>query len=328
MKSVTQNITQRRTVQSIRSSGLRIALLFLLILSSVVPAWSQGNQRFDSLSFLIVSDWGGFSSNDQKAVAAAMGKEAQRIKASFVVTAGDNYHGNGVETSTDPRCKTEYEDVYNDRSLQIPWYPSLGNHDYRGNVDAELGYSKHSERWKFPARYYAQVERIDDSTFILIVHLDTPPFLEDYRARDAEYHVKGQDIGLQIHRLDSVLTVSKTRWKMVVGHHPIYAAAPKHGDTKELIDQVLPILKKHKVPIYVCGHDHVLQHLKRDSMHFLVCGGGAEFRDVAERNDVIFGVGSLGFLSVTVTQGVLHINFVNSNGMRLHTTEFFSADVK
>ena len=328
MKSVTQNIARRRTVRVIRSLGLRITLLFLLILSSVGPVWPQGNQRSDSLSFLIVSDWGGFGSNDQKAVAAAMGKEAQRIKASFVVSVGDNYHGNGVATSTDPRWKAEYEDIYSDSSLQIPWYPTLGNHDYRGNVNAELGYSKYSERWKFPARYYTQEERIDDSTFILIVHLDTPPFLADYRARDAEYHVKGQDTGLQIHWLDSVLTVSRTRWTMVVGHHAIYAAAPKHGDTKELVDQVLPILKKHKVPVYICGHDHVLQHLKRDSMHFLVCGGGAEFRDVAERSDVIFGVGSLGFLSVKVTQSVLRFNFVNSDGVNLHTTEFFSADVK
>jgi hypothetical protein len=59
-----------------------------------------------------------------------------------------------------------------------------------------------------------------------------------------------------------------------------------------------------------------------------VCGGGAEFRDVAERSDVIFGVGSLGFLSVKVTQSVLRFNFVNSDGVNLHTTEFFSADVK
>jgi acid phosphatase len=131
--------------------------------------------------------------------------------------------------------------------------------------------------------------------------------------------VEGQDTKKQVVWLDSVLTVSNARWTMVVGHHPIYSAASKHGDTKELIEQVLPILKNHHVPLYVCGHDHILQHLKHDQMDFIVCGGGAKTRDVDQRDDVVFGVRSLGFLSVTVTVKDILVNIVDAQNTILHS---------
>jgi acid phosphatase len=298
-------------------------MLFFAILLGVSIAWSQ-NAQTPSLRFIIVSDEGGLASADQKAVAAAMAKEAERIKAQFVVTGGDNYHENGIATATDPRWKTEFEDVYSYSALQIPWYPSLGNHDNRGNVDGEIEHSKLSVRWKLPSRYYAQTERIDDSSSVLIVHLDTSPFITQYRMEPDEYHMKGLETKSQIVWLDSVLTATHVRWSIVVGHHPIYSAASKHGDTKELIDQVLPILRKHEVPLYVCGHDHILQHLRHDGMDFVICGGGAKHRDVEQRDDAVFGAGSLGFVSVTVIAQDLRINFIDSNNTVLHTVQIAS----
>ena len=307
-------------VSFIRRNRLSFTTLFIAILISFTAAWSQNSQG-NSARFLIVSDEGGSASNDQKAVAMAMAKEAERIKAQFVVTVGDNYHGYGIASATDPRWKTEFEDVYSYSALQIPWYPSIGNHEYRGNVDCEIEYSNLSTRWKLPSRYYTQKERIDDSSFVLIVHLDTSPFVEEYHIESNVYHVEGQDTKKQLVWLDSVLTVSRVRWTIVVGHHPIYSATSKHGDTKELIVQVLPILTKHRVPLYVCGHDHVLQHLKRDRMDFIVCGGGAETRDVAQRDDVVFGVRSLGFLSVTMTVKDIRVNIINDKNTILHSVQ-------
>ena len=309
---------QKETVEmSLRRSKTSLAVLFIAILLSVTATWSQNSQA-NSTRFLVISDEGGFASSDQKAVAAAMAKEAERISAQFVVTAGDNYHGDGIASATDPRWKTEIEDVYSFTALQIPWYPSLGNHDYRGNPECEIEYSKINPHWKFPSRYYAQQERVDDSTSLLIVHIDTSPFVEKYQQQSDVYKVKGQDTKKQLVWLDSVLTASHVRWTIVVGHHPVYSAAPKHGDTKELIDQVLPILKNHDVLLYVCGHDHVLQQLKHGAQNFVLCGGGAEHRDVMQRDDVVFGVGSLGFLSVTVTAKEMSVNFIDSKNTLLH----------
>jgi tartrate-resistant acid phosphatase type 5 len=210
-------------------------MLCIAIVLSVSIAWSQHAQT-TSLSFIIVSDEGGLASADQKAVASAMAKEAERIHAQFVVTGGDNYHENGIASAIDPRWKTEFEDVYSFSSLQIPWYASLGNHDNRGSVAGEIEHSATSVRLKLPSRYYTQTERIDDSTSLLIVHLDTTPFVTQYRTDADEYHLKGIETKGQVAWLDSVLTATHIRWSIVVGHHPVYSAASKHGDTKEIID--------------------------------------------------------------------------------------------
>ena len=36
-------------------------------------------------------------------------------------------------------------------------------------------------------------------------------------------------------------------------------------------------MERHKVDVYICGHDHNLQHLRHvdgDGLDFIVCGGG------------------------------------------------------
>ncbi len=293
--------------------------IFAALLLVTAVTWSQPSEP-PSVRFLIVGDEGGFASNDQKAVAAAMANEAGRIGAQFIVTVGDNFHENGIASATDPRWKTEFEEVYYQHPLQISWYPSLGNHEYRGNTDAELGYSNLSPRWKFKYRYYAQNERIDDSTSLLIVHLDTSPFLNQYKLAPTVYHLAGQDTKRQLVWLDSVLTVSSARWKIIVGHHPIYSATPKGGNTQELMDELLPILKAHRVPLYVAGHQHFLQHLRHDSMDFVVSGGGADHSTVTQlRDDVVFGLSAVGFVSVTITPQNLQLDFVGATSAVLHT---------
>lgn len=281
---------------------------------------AQDDSKNEAVSFLVISDWGGKASQNQKAVAAAMGREAEKIKASFVVTLGDNYHEQGIASEKDIRWKTEYEDVYDAPSLQIPWYPCLGNHDYEGNVEGEIQYSNISKRWKLPARYYTQEEKIDSDNSILIVHLDTSPFIEDYRNGDTKNIFLSQDTQKQLTWLDSVLTNTKASYTIVTGHHPVYSSAPTHGDTKELVVNVLPVLLKHHVPMYLCGHDHILQHIKRDNIDFLICGGGAAPRESADREDVVFNKGkTLGFLSVTADKNTLTVNFVDSDNVILHS---------
>ncbi|MCX6168137.1 MAG: metallophosphoesterase [Ignavibacteriales bacterium] len=305
-------------VSFIQKNPLSFLIIFTFLLVNYNTVSSQ-NSKSNSSRFLVVSDWGGSASNDQKAVAKAMAHEADKIGAQFVVTVGDNYHVDGISSATDSRWKTEFEDVYDFSSLQIPWYPSLGNHDYRGNVGGEIEYSKLSTRWKLPARYYAQTEKIDDSSSVLIVHLDTSPFIEAYREGPIQYHLDGQNTKKQIFWLDSVLTATTARWTIVVGHHSVYAAASNKGNTEELINDVLPILTKHRVPLYICGHYHVLQHLKNGKTDFVVCGGGAKFGTVDPREDVVFGSGSLGFLSITVTVNDLQVKIINDKNVTLHS---------
>lgn len=293
----------------------------ILIFTLFSNYYAQNANTQNGLNFLVISDMGGNASLDQKTVAAAMATEAEKIKAKFVLTIGDNYHDDGIPSENDTRWKTEFEDVYYQPSLQIPWYPSIGNHDYRGSVDGEIKYSELSSRWKLPSRYYSHKERISETDSLLIIHLDTSPFVQEYYDTTSVYfkHIIGQNTHLQLRWLDSTLTANNCTWTLVLGHHPIYSAAPKHGDTDGLIQSVLPILRNHDVKIYMSGHDHILQHLQKDGMNFFICGGGAKFREVAEREDVKFGIGSLGFASISITKMELTLNFINSESKTIYT---------
>ena len=249
-----------------------------------------------------------------------MGRVAETQKSRFVITCGDNYHGHGISSADSSRWKSEYEEIYKAPSLMIPWYPSLGNHDNRGNAEAEIQYSTKSPRWKMPARYYAHSEKIDGTNEALFVHLDTSPFVGAYRKEGSAYHMQDQDPKVQLQWLGSVLGESRARWKIVVGHHPVYAAAPTHGDTKELIENMLRVLQQQGVQIYFCGHDHVLQHLVHGGLNLFVCGGGSGHRTVNRRADVRFGAGSAGFLSMTLGVARAEARFVDQEGKELYVT--------
>jgi tartrate-resistant acid phosphatase type 5 len=293
---------------------------FLVLIFASFPLFTLFPQNInpaDSLPFLVISDFGGQGGKIQKDVAAQLGNVAVIEKSKFVITCGDNYHQNGISGEHDPRWKSEFEDIYSAPSLMVPWFATLGNHDYQGSPDAEIKYSAISRRWKMPDRYYAHTEKINDTAEVLFVHIDTSPFISEYRSKDSLYHVLSIDNNIQLHWIDSVLASSHALWKIVVGHHPIYSSVGNHGNTKELIGSVLPLLKKYHVGIYFCGHEHFLQYLVHDNINYFVCGGGSVSRPVSSREDVKFGVGSPGFMSMTITSNSAAATYYDDKGHNL-----------
>jgi len=296
-----------------------ILLLFVLFFTETDAQGIIKNHVSDSLNFLFISDFGGQGGKVQCEVGAQMGHQASIEKSSFVITGGDNYHQNGISSAFDPKWKTEFENIYSDKSLMIPWYASLGNHDYNGSPEAEIKYSQISKRWHMPARYYSHKEKINDTTDVLFIHMDTSPFITDYRKNDSIYHVLGQDTKAQLSWLDSILAKSNARWKIVIGHHPVFSSVEKRGNTKELIDEILPIMEKYGVKVYFCGHEHFMQYLVDGSLNSFVCGCGALTRPVSNREDVKFGSATPGFISVTVTYDLFKVNYVSNKGEILYS---------
>ena len=87
---------------------------------------------------------------------------------------GDNFYFDGVKNDQDFRFSKTFEDVYTDKSLQIPWYVIAGNHDHHRNVSGEIDYTRLSKRWNFPDYYHSHVFSIPGTSKTLqIVLIDT-----------------------------------------------------------------------------------------------------------------------------------------------------------
>ena len=188
------------------------------------------------VNFYVANDLGRNGYYDQKPIAELMGTMAETVGIECVVAAGDVHHFEGVRSTQDPLWMTNYELIYSHPELMLPWYPILGNHEYRGNTQAVLDYAKVSARWDMEGRYYTKVIEDNDVTVRLVL-IDTSPLLDKYRKDTEKYPDAGkQDIDAQLKWLDEVLTSAKEDWVLVIGHHPIYADTDK--SEKERTDRL------------------------------------------------------------------------------------------
>ena len=275
------------------------------------------------ISFMIANDMGRNGYYDQKPIAAAMGVCAGKAGIEFVAAAGDEHHFNGVASVTDPLWLTNFELIYSHPELMLDWYPVLGNHEYKGNSQAVIDYSKVSRRWVMPARYYTMVKKVDSITSIRLVFIDTTPLIEKYRTDSIDYpDVCKQDYKAQLHFIDSVLNVSTEKWKVVIGHHPVYANTTKNENERTDMQANLdPILRKHKVDFYICGHIHNFQHIqqKNSPVDYFVNSSASLSRPVESTTGTLFTSDKSGFSICKATSTSLSISFINAHGESIYT---------
>ncbi len=288
-----------------------------------LPPVPKPQPKPDTLRFFALGDWGFWGGGEQRAVAKAMTRYADSLRPTFIVSTGDNFYDHGVESVDDPHWKTSFEDVYTAASLQVPWYVVLGNHDYPKSPQAQIDYSKKNPRWRMPARYFTTAVKLDGQNTVRLVYLDTNPMIEAYRTNPAlaEYReASAQNPARQRAWLDSVLTATTEPWKIVVGHHPIYTAGLAYRDSPELIQELKPILRKHHVQLYLCGHDHNLQHhrVPGESTDYVISGGGGGWRYAGTNERTLFSASSPGFAAFSVRSDSLFLEFIDPNGKRLY----------
>jgi tartrate-resistant acid phosphatase type 5 len=265
----------------------------------VIPPARDGVRYLRALVF---GDWG-IGSPGQRAVADAMAKRAEAEPVDALITTGDNFYPRGVASVQDPHWRATFEEVYAQPSLQVPVYPCLGNHDWGGDVQAQVAYGGVNPRWRLPATYHAWSWPEGEATPVVqLFVLDTTPML--MRGGSAE----------QLRWLDEQLGASTARWKVVYGHHPIHSNS-RHGDTPTLKQTLEPILIRRQVDLYMAGHDHALELFKPiQGVHHLVSGGGGgpEFAypiTWSEEED-LYAATLGGFVALRVGPDELVIEFV------------------
>lgn len=305
-----------------------IVICFFFVSSSLAELrhFQQPLKPDGSLSFLVIGDWGRTGLYNQSHVALQMGITGEELDIDFVVSTGDNFYEDGLAGLDDPAFYESFVDIYTAPSLQKQWYSVLGNHDYRGDVEAQLSpiLTQKDSRWLCLRSFIVNADIVD------FFFVDTTPFVHEYFVNPGEHSYDWTGISPResylanlLKDLDSAMGSSTAKWKFVVGHHTIFSAG-QHGITEELLKQLLPILQEHNADAYINGHDHCLQHISSSDskIQFLTSGGGSKAwrGDIAKWNpeELKLYYDGQGFMSVQITDTKAFFAFYDIFGNVLH----------
>jgi tartrate-resistant acid phosphatase type 5 len=229
------------------------------------------------------------AASGQAAVASAMYRYCEGPPAcEFAVMLGDNIYPDGATAGADGHDDAErfrkvlYEPYapLAQFSHDFRIYVALGNHDWRSSREGAMAQVRYLEETRpfymdgIRYRIAPTGDPRDVEIFVLDTHvlLSGVTVLEDELADDgSELHTEEVDPPPawslpqnDVERgmadwLEKSLAESPARWKVVMGHHPIWSSAgSKFQQARALRTLILPAMCRY-ADFYLAGHEHTLE---------------------------------------------------------------------
>nr|WP_254217034.1 metallophosphoesterase [Synechococcus sp. CCY 9618] len=252
---------------------------------------SLGEPDPQRLHFLATADSGSGNAN-QLAVGRRMAETHRLRPVDLVIMAGDNIYPDGDLKLVESTFLRPYRDLL---QAGVPFHAVLGNHDIRTADGArQIAYSPFGMR----GRWYT-LRRGPVEFFLLDTNVNAP-----------WQH--------QLPWLKRVLAASKAPWKVLVGHHPIRSAG-LYGDDPVAIARLSPLFRRHRVQLYINGHEHNYERTRViDGTTYLTVGnGGAHLRAIVPNARTVRALSTYGFAEISVTPEQLRIDAWDSRGERI-----------
>jgi hypothetical protein len=316
-------LPRRRFLQTVFCSSAALALN--LRPRSLLAAAEPGDRHL-----LMIGDFGS-GGEPQAAVARGMARYAAQlgIKPEWLLLLGDNFYkntklGGGLSPA---RWLSGFEAMYPASAFAGPCPAVLGNHDYhdtKGGEAMQLAYAKAGgTRWTMPAKWY-RMELGSVATF-LFIDTNLRRVSGGVDPKDPEKTLKAsltaEEEAAQWQWLREQLASKRAAFTVVAGHHPVYSNG-SHGDSKELVEKLAPMLQRAGVQLYLCGHDHDLQHLElagQSTSFVLSGGGGARVRELKNKDRAMpFGRPVHGFSHLQINAQRAVVRHIDANGKQIH----------
>lgn len=268
------------------------------------------------VNLLVMADWG-MNNDKQRRVAEAMKDYVKRSGEEFagVLCGGDNLYVK-LKDVKDPMWDQVFETMYDKQVLNFPFYVVAGNHDYQDfKLPIELQYSVENpkSRWKYPSQYYRlDVPGEPAAPLVTVLMLDSN--------RDDLKDWNGE---IEWLRNELAKPQAAGTWRIAVAHHPMFSNG-MHGDNGVLQRAWGSLFKQYGLDMYICGHDHDVQHLEVPGwpMSFLlVGGGGASLRPMVVDRRGPFSKSMNGFAHLQFTPQRMIVRLIDQEGNVVHTFE-------
>jgi hypothetical protein len=262
-----------------------------LLPAKATPKISKPDANQPLLHFVAVADTG-TGVGGQYAVAKAMAAYHAQKPYSMVVLAGDNIYSNGILPDGDMRRIADVFEKPYQPLLQkgVKFHAVLGNHDIiTKDGEPQLRYPGFNMNGQ---RYYTLKQGL-----VQFFALDLNP---------------GKHLSAQRDWLQKQLGQSKTPWKVVFSHFPIYSSGV-YGVDRDLIREFASLFKKYGVQLYINGHDHNYERTQEiDGTTYLTCGAGAGLRPVSTSQWTAHSSSQLSFAAISVYRDRMEIKGIST----------------
>ena len=228
-------------------------------------------------------------------------------KNDVIILLGDNFYPNGVNSVDDLKWNN-----FKELLLNVKTFAVLGNHDYLGNVKAQINFKKYN--WNMDNHYYKRT--FDKFEFFFI---DTSILVPDYC--NLNYNI----VKSKLNNEPTVISKNMIEWldvetnksnkiKIVIGHYPVVSFG-MYGINKKLFEILFPIFKKNSIKYYISGHDHNLQIIDITSQNYsfkqLISGSGSVVYPILKNmNKKSFS--SNGYLTINTLTNMISMNNYNN----------------
>ena len=141
----------------------------------------------------------------------------EKYNGDLILGLGDNIYPEGVTNINDIKFIERFENPYSNLPKRIKFYNILGNHDYKGNIKAQIKYTNYSDRWNLPNNFYCfkkNINRVPVEFFAIDTNV------EKLSERNRKIQEKW---------VTDALKNSRARWRIVYGHHP-WKSTGSHGN--------------------------------------------------------------------------------------------------
>lgn len=278
-----------------------------------LPVYAQA-EGAESLRFMILGDTGSGDRN-QYAVAQAMEQKCQEQALDGIIMLGDNFYMVGVSGVDDSQWESKVMTPYGRGCLEsVPIYAILGNHDYKGDIEAQIRPPSPDDKWFMPHRFY----QVTFGKLLNLIVTDTNTF-----------DVCGDPGSCMIDFLAEALEGSQPKtypWTFVASHHPIVSSSAKYRK-KLPVGWFLQKMICGKVTALLSGHSHHLERMEMPDcgMDLIVSGGGGgELTPIIpDKENSQFATSTFGYLVLDVTATTLRYEFfdINNKSLYVHTVK-------
>jgi acid phosphatase len=241
------------------------------------------------LRFASVADTGTGAAG-QYAVAQAMTAAHRRDPYPLVLLAGDNIYNNGEITKIEEVFEKPYQEL---RNVGVQFQACLGNHDVRtANGNPQVSYPE----FRMQGQRYYTFTRGPVQFFALDTNANA-------------------DWARQLPWLQDQLAASAAPWKVVFGHHQLYASGIYGVNVARWATRLKELFAQYGVALYINGHEH---HYERThaiaGTTYMITGAGSMTRPVARSPWTAHSASQLSFAVYDVFEQLIAIRGIDTHG--------------